>query len=54
MIANLSLLAERAANIDELMIRRFLQEEGVLVRVGGGKARKQANERIDVLEEEEE
>jgi phospholipid/cholesterol/gamma-HCH transport system substrate-binding protein len=53
MIANLSLLAERAANIDELMIRRFLQEEGVLVRVGGGKARKQANERIDTLEEEE-
>jgi phospholipid/cholesterol/gamma-HCH transport system substrate-binding protein len=49
MISNLSLLAERAADIDELTIRRFLQEEGVLVRVGGGK-RKNASERIDELE----
>jgi phospholipid/cholesterol/gamma-HCH transport system substrate-binding protein len=54
MIANLSLLAERAADIDELTIRKFLQEEGVLVRVGGAKARKQANGRIDELEGEEE
>jgi phospholipid/cholesterol/gamma-HCH transport system substrate-binding protein len=50
MISNLSLLAERAASIDELTVRRFLQEEGVLVRVGGGK-RKNAKDRIDELEE---
>ncbi|KIG11866.1 MCE-family protein Mce1C [Enhygromyxa salina] len=50
MIANLSRLAERAASIDELTIRRFLQEEGVLVRVGGGK-RKNAKDRIEELEE---
>lgn len=53
MIANLSLLAERAANIDELTIRRFLQEEGVLVRVGGG-SRKNAKDRIEELTDGEE
>ena len=49
MIANLSLLAKRAAGIDELTVRKFLQEEGVLVRVGGGD-RKQATRRIEELE----
>jgi phospholipid/cholesterol/gamma-HCH transport system substrate-binding protein len=51
MVSNLSLLAERAAAIDELTIRKFLQEEGVLIRVGGGK-RKNAKERIEELEGE--
>ncbi len=46
MISNLSLLAKRAATIDELTVRKFLQEEGVLVRVGGG-SRKNATERIE-------
>ncbi|PRP92392.1 mce related protein [Enhygromyxa salina] len=50
MIANLSLLAERAAALDELTVRKFLQEEGVLVRVGGGK-RKNAKDRIEELED---
>ncbi|MCA9680998.1 MAG: MCE family protein [Myxococcales bacterium] len=50
MISNLSLLAKRAAAIDELTVRKFLQEEGVLVRVGGGK-RKNASKRIEELEE---
>lgn len=50
MVANLSLLAKRAAAIDELTVRKFLQEEGVLVRVGGGK-RKNAKDRIDELED---
>ena len=50
LLSNLSTLAERAASIDELTVRRFLQEEGVLVRVGGGK-RKNAKDRIDELEE---
>lgn len=49
MISNLSLLAKRAAGIDELTVRKFLQEEGVLVRVGGGD-RKQATKRIEELE----
>ncbi len=48
MITNLSRLAERAAGIDELTVRKFLQEEGVLVRIGGGK-RKNATERIKEL-----
>ena len=51
MVANLSLLAERAAAIDELAVRRFLQEEGVLVRVGGGK-RKNSKDRIEEREGE--
>jgi phospholipid/cholesterol/gamma-HCH transport system substrate-binding protein len=51
LVSNLSLLAERAASIDELTIRKFLQEEGVLVRVGGG-SRKDAKDRIDELEGE--
>ncbi|NVB39385.1 MCE family protein [Pseudenhygromyxa sp. WMMC2535] len=50
MVSNLSLLAKRAAGLDELTIRKFLQEEGVLVRVGGGD-RKSATQRIDELEE---
>jgi phospholipid/cholesterol/gamma-HCH transport system substrate-binding protein len=49
MISNLSLLADRAASIDELTVRKFLQEEGVLVRIGGGK-RKNAKDRIEELE----
>ena len=49
LLSNLELLADRAASIDELTIRKFLQEEGVLVRVGGGK-RKNATERIEELE----
>jgi phospholipid/cholesterol/gamma-HCH transport system substrate-binding protein len=51
MVSNLSLLAKRAASIDELTVRKFLQEEGVLVRVGGGK-RKNAKDRIDALKDE--
>jgi phospholipid/cholesterol/gamma-HCH transport system substrate-binding protein len=51
MVSNLSLLAKRAASIDELTVRKFLQEEGVLVRVGGGK-RKNAKDRIDELKED--
>lgn len=50
MISNLSLLAKRAAAIDELTVRKFLQEEGVLVRVGGGK-RKNATNRIKELQD---
>ena len=50
LISNLELLAQRAAAIDELTVRRFLQEEGVLVRVGGGK-RKNAKDRIEELED---
>lgn len=50
LISNLELLAKRAASIDELTVRKFLQEEGVLVRVGGGK-RKNAKDRIEELEE---
>ena len=50
MVANLSLLAKRAAAIDELTVRKFLQEEGVLELVGGGK-RKNAKDRIDELED---
>jgi phospholipid/cholesterol/gamma-HCH transport system substrate-binding protein len=50
LVSNLSLLAKRAAGIDELTVRKFLQEEGVLVRVGGGD-RKQATRRIDELED---
>ena len=50
LIASLELLAKRAASIDELTVRKFLQEEGVLVRVGGGK-RKNAKDRIDELED---
>lgn len=50
LIANLEILARRAAAIDELTVRKFLQEEGVLVRVGGGK-RKNAKDRIDELED---
>lgn len=50
LVSNLSLLARRAAAIDELTVRKFLQEEGVLVRVGGGK-RKNAKDRIEALEE---
>lgn len=49
LVSNLSLLAKRAASIDELAVRKFLQEEGVLVRVGGGD-RKSATRRIDELE----
>jgi phospholipid/cholesterol/gamma-HCH transport system substrate-binding protein len=51
MISNLSLLAKRAAGIDELTVRKFLQEEGVLVRVGGGD-RKSATKRIEQLKDE--
>jgi phospholipid/cholesterol/gamma-HCH transport system substrate-binding protein len=50
MISNLSLLAKRAAAIDELTVRKFLQEEGVLVRVGGGD-RKSATKRIEELKQ---
>lgn len=50
MISNLSLLAKRAAAIDELTVRKFLQEEGVLVRVGGGD-RKSATKRIKELKQ---
>lgn len=50
MVSNLSTLAKRAASIDELTIRKFLQEEGVLVRVGGGN-RKNATKRINELEQ---
>jgi phospholipid/cholesterol/gamma-HCH transport system substrate-binding protein len=49
MVSNLSTLAKRAASIDELTVRKFLQEEGVLVRVGGG-SRKNATQRIEELE----
>ena len=49
LISNLSRLAERAAGIDELTIRKFLQEEGIRVRIGDGN--KNANERIDELEQ---
>jgi phospholipid/cholesterol/gamma-HCH transport system substrate-binding protein len=49
LVSNLSLLAKRAAGIDELTVRKFLQEEGVLVRVGGGD-RKSATKRIEQLE----
>ncbi|MFV8750939.1 MlaD family protein [Nannocystaceae bacterium ST9] len=48
LISNLSVLAERAASIDELLIRKFLQEEGVRIRIGDGN--KNANERIEELE----
>jgi phospholipid/cholesterol/gamma-HCH transport system substrate-binding protein len=51
MLSNLSLLAKRAASIDELTVRKFLQEEGVLVRVGGG-SRKNAKDRIEELASE--
>lgn len=50
MISNLSLLAKRAAAIDELTVRKFLQDEGILVRVGGGN-RKDAKDRIKELED---
>ncbi len=50
MVSNLSLLAKRAATIDELTVRKFLQDEGILVRVGGGN-RKDAKQRIKELEE---
>lgn len=50
LVANLSRIAKRAASIDELTLRRFLQEEGVLIRVGGGD-RKQAKRRLSDLEE---
>jgi phospholipid/cholesterol/gamma-HCH transport system substrate-binding protein len=49
LISNLSLLAERAASIDELTVRKFLQEEGVRIRIGDGN--KNANNRIDELSE---
>lgn len=49
MVSNLSLLAKRAANIDELTVRKFLQEEGVRVRIGDGN--KQAKRRINELED---
>lgn len=48
LISNLSILAERAASIDELTVRKFLQEEGVRIRIAGGN--KKANNRIDELE----
>lgn len=49
LIANLSTLARRAAGIDELTIRRFLQEEGFLTRFVGGEP-KRAKRRIEELE----
>lgn len=49
LVSNLSLLAQRAAAIDELTIRKFMQEEGIRVRIGDGN--KNANKRIDELEE---
>ena len=51
LIDKLELLSRRAAAIDELTIRKFLQEEGILTRFGGGD-RKGAHERLDALEEE--
>jgi phospholipid/cholesterol/gamma-HCH transport system substrate-binding protein len=48
LISNLSILAERAASIDELLVRKFLQEEGVRIRIGDGN--KNANKRIEELE----
>ncbi|MFO7567402.1 MAG: MlaD family protein [Enhygromyxa sp.] len=50
LVSNLSLLAKRAAGIDELTVRKFLQDEGILVRVGGGN-RKDATRRIKELED---
>lgn len=49
LLNNLSILAERAAAIDELTVRKFLQEEGIRVRVGEGN--KGAIKRIDELED---
>jgi len=51
LIATLELLSRRAAAIDELTIRKFLQEEGILTRFGGGD-RKQARDRLDALDPE--
>lgn len=52
LLATLELLARKATAIDELTIRKFLQEEGFLTRFGGGD-RKQAHERLDELEQQE-
>lgn len=49
LISNLSLLAKRAAAIDELTIRKFMQEEGIRIRIGDGN--KNANKRINELED---
>lgn len=49
LISNLSLIAERAAKIDELTIRKFMQEEGFRIRIGDGN--KNASKRIDELED---
>lgn len=49
LIAKLALISRRVTAIDELTIRRFLQREGLVIRIFGGE-RKQGPERIDALE----
>jgi phospholipid/cholesterol/gamma-HCH transport system substrate-binding protein len=49
-IANLSRIADRAARIDELTIRKFLQEEGFMTHIRIGRAR-DTKERLDELDE---
>jgi phospholipid/cholesterol/gamma-HCH transport system substrate-binding protein len=49
LIEKLSTISRRAAAIDELTIRKFLQEEGFLMRMGGGD-RNYAKDRIEALD----